>query len=166
MAFREVRVLEVRDVLRQWLCGKGQRPISELAGMDRKTVRRYIDSAVELGPDLRASMLSLMGQFPRQWDAQQCGTRSKCSRMHRPTRGSLRRWPFPDPAGRRRSRSHSDRDRSADVGDPPVEPQPLQRQEPVVSVERSGSVVYGINDEGAGAVVMGAGDGSHERVAE
>jgi len=51
MAFREVRVFEVREVLRLWLRGKGQRPISELAGMDRKTVRRYIDAAVELGLD-------------------------------------------------------------------------------------------------------------------
>lgn len=51
MAFREVRVFEVREVLRLWLRGKGQRPISELAGMDRKTVRRYIVAAVELGLD-------------------------------------------------------------------------------------------------------------------
>jgi hypothetical protein len=38
-AFREVRVLEIREVLRLWLRGKGQRPISELAGMDRRSVR-------------------------------------------------------------------------------------------------------------------------------
>ena len=49
MAFREVRVFEVREVLRLWLQGEGQRSISRLAGMDRKTVRRYIDAAVELG---------------------------------------------------------------------------------------------------------------------
>ncbi len=51
MAFREVRVFEVREVQRLWLRGKGQRPVSELAGMDRKTVRRYIDAAVDLGLD-------------------------------------------------------------------------------------------------------------------
>ncbi|MBS1837286.1 MAG: IS21 family transposase [Actinobacteria bacterium] len=51
MAFREVRVFEIREVLRLWLRGKGQRPISKLAGLDRKTVRRYIDAAVELGLD-------------------------------------------------------------------------------------------------------------------
>ncbi len=58
MAFREVRVFEVREVLRLWLRGKGQRPISELerpiselVGMDRKTVRRYIDAAVGWGLD-------------------------------------------------------------------------------------------------------------------
>ena len=50
MAFREVRVHEVREVLRQWVgSGLGLRPIAERAGVDRKTARRYIDAAVELG---------------------------------------------------------------------------------------------------------------------
>ncbi len=50
MSFREVRVQEVREVLRQWVGSElGLRPIAERAGVDRKTARRYIDSAVELG---------------------------------------------------------------------------------------------------------------------
>lgn len=49
MAFREVRVFEVREVLRLWLRGDGLRPISGLAGIDRKTVRRYFEIAEELG---------------------------------------------------------------------------------------------------------------------
>src|SRR5712692_4835031 len=49
MAFREVRVFEVREVLRLWLRGEGLRAIERLAGVDRKTVRRYIDAAVEAG---------------------------------------------------------------------------------------------------------------------
>jgi len=50
VAFREVRVHEVREVLRHWLgSGLGLRPIAERAGVDRKTARRYIDAAVELG---------------------------------------------------------------------------------------------------------------------
>src|SRR5690349_1814901 len=50
VAFREVRVHEVREVLRHWLgSGLGLRPIAERAGVDRKTARRYIDTAVELG---------------------------------------------------------------------------------------------------------------------
>jgi transposase len=51
MAFREVRVFEVREVLRLWLRGEGLRAISQLAGMDRKTVRRYVEAAEELGLD-------------------------------------------------------------------------------------------------------------------
>lgn len=50
MAFREVRVHEVREVLRHWVGSElGQRPIAERAGVDRKTARRYVDAAVELG---------------------------------------------------------------------------------------------------------------------
>ena len=51
MSFREVRVFEVREVLRLWLAGEGLRPIERLVGADRKTVRRYIDAAVALGVD-------------------------------------------------------------------------------------------------------------------
>ena len=49
MAFREVRVFEVREVLRVWLDGRGLRAIEGLVGLDRKTVRRYVEAAVELG---------------------------------------------------------------------------------------------------------------------
>ena len=40
MAFREVRVFEVREVLRLWLAGDGIRATERLVGFDRKTVRR------------------------------------------------------------------------------------------------------------------------------
>ena len=50
MVFREVRVHEVREVLRQWLGGElGLRPIAERAGVDRKTARRYVEAAVTAG---------------------------------------------------------------------------------------------------------------------
>jgi transposase len=49
MAFREVPVFEVREVLRLWLAGHGLRSVERLARVDRKTVRRYVTAAVELG---------------------------------------------------------------------------------------------------------------------
>jgi transposase len=49
MAFREVRVFEVREVLRLWLRGESLRGTERLSGVDRKTVRRYVGAAVELG---------------------------------------------------------------------------------------------------------------------
>jgi transposase len=51
VSFREVRVFEVRELLRLWLRGKGLRPIADAVGLDRKTVRRYIDAAVVAGVD-------------------------------------------------------------------------------------------------------------------
>ena len=49
MAFREVRVFEVREVLRLWLRGDGIRAVERSAGLDRKTVRRYVSAAEQLG---------------------------------------------------------------------------------------------------------------------
>jgi transposase len=49
MAFREVAVTEIREVLRAWLSGAGLRRVAEQAGVDRKTARRYVSAAVEAG---------------------------------------------------------------------------------------------------------------------
>lgn len=51
MAFREVRVSEVREVLRCWLVDHqaGLRTIGERSGVDRKTARRYVEAAEDAG---------------------------------------------------------------------------------------------------------------------
>jgi hypothetical protein len=49
--FREVSVIEVRELLRVWMLGAGLRRVGALAGVDRKTARRYTDAAVEAGLD-------------------------------------------------------------------------------------------------------------------
>lgn len=49
MAFREVRVYEIREVLRLWLDGESLRSIERLSAVDRKTVRRYVSAAEEVG---------------------------------------------------------------------------------------------------------------------
>ena len=49
MGFREVSVVEVREVLRGWLEGAGLRTVAERAGVDRKTARRYVAAAQEAG---------------------------------------------------------------------------------------------------------------------
>jgi transposase len=51
MAFREVAVTEIREVLRAWLSGTGLRRVAEQAGVDRKTARRYVEAAVAAGLD-------------------------------------------------------------------------------------------------------------------
>jgi transposase len=51
MAFREVSVVQVKEALRRWLRGEGERPIAQGVGVDRKTARRYIAAAMELGVD-------------------------------------------------------------------------------------------------------------------
>src|SRR5690349_556087 len=49
MAFLEVAVTEIREVLRAWLAGAGLRRVAAQAGVDRKTARRYVTAAVEAG---------------------------------------------------------------------------------------------------------------------
>ena len=51
MAFREVSVVQIREALRRWLKGEGERPIANGIGVDRKTARRYITAAIELSLD-------------------------------------------------------------------------------------------------------------------
>ena len=54
MAFREVSVNEIREVLRVWLGvaglpAPGYRTIASHCGVDRKTVRRYVEAAQAAG---------------------------------------------------------------------------------------------------------------------
>jgi transposase len=45
MAFREVSVVEIRELLRLWLQGKSARTIARLSGVHRETVANYVDAA-------------------------------------------------------------------------------------------------------------------------
>jgi hypothetical protein len=49
VAFREVAMIEIREVLRCWLAGAGLRTAGERAGVDRKTARRYVEAALAAG---------------------------------------------------------------------------------------------------------------------
>ncbi len=50
VAFREVCVNGVREVLRAWLAGAGLRTATtERAGVDRKTARRYVEAGEVAG---------------------------------------------------------------------------------------------------------------------
>src|SRR5262245_15748383 len=49
MAYRELGMVQVREVLRRWLAGEGVRAIARAAGVDRKTIAAYVRSAVVMG---------------------------------------------------------------------------------------------------------------------
>jgi transposase len=49
MAFREVTMVEIREVLRRWLGGAGKRRITRQLGPSRNTVRHYIEVAESCG---------------------------------------------------------------------------------------------------------------------
>jgi hypothetical protein len=54
VGFREVSVVEVREVLRAWLEGHGLRKVAERSGVDRKTACRYVAAAEASGLTLDA----------------------------------------------------------------------------------------------------------------
>lgn len=49
MAFRELHVVELKEVLRLWSARHGLRTIANRVGVDRKTVRRYVEAAQQAG---------------------------------------------------------------------------------------------------------------------
>lgn len=49
MAYREVTMTQVKEVLRLWVMGKGWRAIARLADVDRKTARRYVEAGQRAG---------------------------------------------------------------------------------------------------------------------
>ena len=58
MAHREVTMLEVREVLRQWLAGIANKRIAGGLGLDVKTVRRYLAAAKSAGLVMGAEAVS------------------------------------------------------------------------------------------------------------
>ena len=66
-------MIEVKEILRLWLEGRSLRAMTTLAGVDRKTVRRYVDAAEaagltqECGPgQLTVTVLSQKIQQPAE----------------------------------------------------------------------------------------------------
>ena len=49
MAFREVTMLEVKEVLRRWLAGDAKKEIARSVGVSRNTVRAYVNAGVRCG---------------------------------------------------------------------------------------------------------------------
>lgn len=49
MSFREMTMIEIREVIRRWQARQGLRETARDVGLDRKTVRRYVTALEELG---------------------------------------------------------------------------------------------------------------------
>jgi hypothetical protein len=49
MAYREVTMIEVKEVLRQWLSGHSRKAMVKWVGLDRNTIRHYLQVAEQCG---------------------------------------------------------------------------------------------------------------------
>lgn len=72
MAFRKVTMVEVKEILRQWLAGTAKKRIAARLGCDPKTVRRYVRAAetkgLKPGSEVRVSdalVLEVIGKARR-----------------------------------------------------------------------------------------------------
>lgn len=59
MAYREVGMIEVKEVLRQWLEGAGKKTVARRVGVDAKTARRYIAVAEDCGLERSSGVAGL-----------------------------------------------------------------------------------------------------------
>jgi transposase len=66
MAYREVTMVEVKEVLRLWLGTMGKRRIAARLGLDPKTVRRYIEAARARGLERTAGATALSDELVGQ----------------------------------------------------------------------------------------------------
>lgn len=74
MAYREVWVVEVREILRQWGLGRGLRPMARSTGLDRKTIRRYVEAAVGAGLSREEALEATDAQVGLVLDAVRVGS--------------------------------------------------------------------------------------------
>jgi hypothetical protein len=56
MSFRELTMIDVREVLRRWQAGQSARQMAREGVVDRKTAGRYVTAAEELELDERAEL--------------------------------------------------------------------------------------------------------------
>jgi transposase len=97
MAYRELGMVEVREILRWWLAGEGVRAIARAAGLDRKTVAAYVRAAIAVGvqrggappTDEQISTIAATRRPGRPTNASTPSPELELLRPHEPT---VRQW--------------------------------------------------------------------------
>ena len=73
MAYREITMIEVKEVLRQWLTGVGKKRIAARVGLEPKTVRRYARAGEGCGLAAGQGEAGLTDEVPNAILATLCG---------------------------------------------------------------------------------------------
>ena len=82
MTYRELTMIDVREVLRRWSAGQSNRQIARETGTDRDTVGRYINAAKEAGlvpAESHTPSDELVHQVARRVQARSLPERSRSS---------------------------------------------------------------------------------------
>lgn len=101
MAYRELVMTDVRELLRRWQAGHGVRRVAEETGCDRKTVRRYFRAAMECGLARDRELGDEeIHEAARHVQARPVREPSDARRALEPQRERIRGWLVPDKGGR------------------------------------------------------------------
>ncbi|MCB9659433.1 MAG: IS21 family transposase [Polyangiales bacterium] len=97
MAYRELKMIEVKEVLRRFEAGHGLRQIARETGLDRKTVRRYVDASTraEGTDDARVQ------QMVQEVQGRPAPAPSEPRRVLDAHRERIHGWLFPEKPGQR-----------------------------------------------------------------
>jgi len=97
MAYRELKMIEVKEVLRRHADGQSLRRIARDTGLDRKTVRRYVESA----QGVEGSDEERVQHAVREVQVRPPTPPSEPRRLLSAHEARIRQWLFPDKAGQR-----------------------------------------------------------------
>ncbi len=89
MAYRELSMVEVREVLRRYVGGDGLRAIARGTGLDRKTVAKYLRAGIACGPPATEDQLHAILGILR---APHGRPPSDASRALRPHQAQIQTW--------------------------------------------------------------------------
>ena len=97
MAYRELRMIEVKEVLRRYEAGQSLRQIARETGLDRKTVRRYVAAAKEADGSDEARVQQMVREVQVRPPAPPSEPRQRLEAQ----REQICEWLFPKTPGQR-----------------------------------------------------------------
>jgi response regulator of citrate/malate metabolism len=94
VSFRELTMIEVREVIRRWQAGEGLREMSRGTGLDRKTIRRYIEAIGEVRLEREGAVDdTLVHEVGRRVQARPMLEPSLERTLLQEHRGRIEQWP-------------------------------------------------------------------------
>lgn len=107
MSFRELTMTDVKEVLRRWTAGQSVRQMARESGVDRKTVRRYIEAAKSVGLTLASPLDdSALEEIVQRVQSRPLPAPSSVRKTIESVRPRIEKWLHQEPRPLRLARIH------------------------------------------------------------